>query len=169
SRTRKAEGGRGFFVATQQYFFEDFQSGQRFRGRAHTLDETGFRLFAQITGDPHPLHYDAEYARSTRFGAPIAHGLLLTAITALGAGPLSAHVEESMIAFLEQGARFLRPVLMGDTVTPELEVAETRLTQHGTNGIVKFAARLTNQHGDMVLEGFHIYLIKRRPALETRD
>src|SRR5262245_53042992 len=128
---RKAEGGwtiKGFFVAADQYFFEDFQSGQRFRGSVQTLDETSFRLFAHMTGDAHPLHYDTEYARSTRFGAPIAHGLLLMAMTALGAGPLSVHVEATMVAFLEQGACFLKPVLMGDTVTPELEVAETRLT-----------------------------------------
>jgi len=156
-------------VVAEQYFFEDFRSGQRFRGRVHTLDEISFRLFAQMTGDAHPLHYDAEYARSTRFGAPIAHGLLLMAMTALGAGSLSAHVNDSMVAFLEQGARFLKPVLMGDRVTPELEVAETTLTQHGTNGIVKFAARLTNEHGETVLEGFHTYLIKRRQASNPRD
>ena len=51
----------------EQYFFEDVRPGQRFPGTPHTLDEAAFRLFAQMTGDAHPLHYDAEYARATRF------------------------------------------------------------------------------------------------------
>lgn len=149
-------------MAAEQYFYEDFRPGQRFPGTPHTLDEDAFRLFAQMTGDAHPLHYDADYAKTTRFGAPLAHGLLLMGMTALGAGSLSPHVEDSMIAFLEQGGRFLKPVLLGDTVTPELEVAETRPSKSGPSGIVKLTARLTNQRGETVLEGFHTYLVKRR-------
>lgn len=148
-------------MAVKQYFFEDFWTGQRFPGTPHALDEATFRLFAQMTGDAHPLHYDPEYAKTTQFGAPLAHGLLLMGMTALGAGSLSPHVEDSMVAFLEQGGRFLKPVLLGDTVTPELEVAEMRPSKNGKNGIVKFIARLTNQRGETVVEGFHTYLIKR--------
>ena len=154
----------GSTLAVEQYFFEDFHPGQRFPGTPHVLDEAAFRLFAKMTGDAHPLHYDAAYAKMTRFGAPIAHGLHLMGITALGAGSLCAHVEDSMIAFLEQSGRFVKPVLLGDTATPELEVAETRLSKGGTNGIVKFAVRLTNQRGETVLEGFHTYLMKCRTA-----
>jgi acyl dehydratase len=50
----------GESLAAEQYFFEDFRPGQRFPGRPHTLDEAAFRMFAQMTGDAHPLHYDAE-------------------------------------------------------------------------------------------------------------
>jgi len=146
-----------------QYWFEDFTPGRRFPGTAHTLDDTAFKLFAQMTGDAHPLHYDAEYAKKTPFGKPLAHGLLLMSMTALGASPLSPHVEASMVAFLEQGGKFLKPALKGDTVTPVLEVEEARLASNPANGIVRFAARLTNQRGEVVLAGFHTYLIKRRP------
>jgi acyl dehydratase len=149
-------------VDAEQYFFEDFHPGQRFPGSPHLLDADAFGLFAKLTGDAHPLHYDPEYARNTRFGAPLAHGLLLMATTALGAGTLSRHLESSMVALLEQGARFLKPVLLGDAVTPELEVAETRPTKDGATGIVMLKARLVNQRGELVLEGFHIYLVKRR-------
>lgn len=40
------------------------------------LDPTDVRLFAAASGDVNPLHVSAEYARSTPFGAPIAHGML---------------------------------------------------------------------------------------------
>jgi len=151
-------------MAVAQYWYEDFTPGRRFPGTAHVLDDTAFRLFAQMNWDAHPLHYDAEYAKNTQFGKPLAHGLLLMSMTALGASPLSAHVEQSMVAFLEQGGKFLKPALGGDTVTPTLEVAEARPASNPANGIVRFAAHLTNQRGESVLAGFHTYLIKRRPA-----
>jgi hypothetical protein len=45
------------------------------------------------------------------------------AMSALGASPLAQRLETSMIAFLEQGCRFRKPVLLGDTVHAEFEVA----------------------------------------------
>jgi 3-hydroxybutyryl-CoA dehydratase len=151
-------------VAISQYWFEDLTPGRRFPGTAHKLDDATFKLFAQMTGDAHPLHYDADYAMKTPFGKPLAHGLLLMSMTALGASPLSSHVEDSMVAFLEQGGKFLKPVLVGDTVTPVLEVEAARVASNPANGIVRFAAHLTNQRDERVLAGFHTYLIKRRPA-----
>ena len=69
-----------------------------------------------------------------------------------------------MVAFLEQGGKFLKPVLLGDTVTPLMEVEQARPTRNPAKGIVKFAVRLVNQRGELVLAGFHTYLIKCRPA-----
>ena len=146
----------------EQYFFEDFLPGRVFPGGAHAMDAQAFELFARMTGDAHPLHYDPEYAKKTAFGAPLAHGLLLMSMTALGATPLSGHVEASMVAFLEQGGKFLKPVLEGDTVNARMEVEQVRPTRGGANGVVRFAVRLTNQRGEIVLAGFHTYLIKRR-------
>ena len=150
-------------MAAAQYWFEDFTPGRQFTGTGHALDESAFAQFAQMTGDAHPLHYDTEYARKTPFGKPLAHGLLLMSMTALGATPLSNNVEASMVAFLEQGGKFLKPVLVGDSVTPVMEVEEARPTSNPANGIVRFAVRLMNQRGEVVLAGFHTYLLKRRP------
>jgi acyl dehydratase len=150
-------------MAVEQYWFEDFTKGRQFPGAIHVLDAGAFRQFAEMTGDAHPLHYDAEYAKKTPFGKPLAHGLLLMSMTALGATPLSEHVESSMVAFLEQGGKFVKPVLEGDTVTPVLEVEDAKPTSNPANGIVRFAARLVNQRGEVVVNGFHTYLIKRRP------
>lgn len=147
-----------------QLYFEDFAPGQVYPGQSRKLDEEAFRLFAQVTGDAHPIHYDREYAMKTRFGERLAHGLLVMAVTALGATPLSPRLEESMIAFLEQGARFLGPVLIDDTVRTELEVESVRETKSPTQGIVRFAVRAFNAKGEQVLAGHHTYLLKRRTA-----
>jgi acyl dehydratase len=115
-----------------------------------------------MTGDAHPLHYDPEYARNTRFGAPLAHGLLLVGMTALGATPFSHRLEASMVAFVEQHAKFLAPVLSGDTLSTAFEVEDVRPTRSGRQGFVRFAVRVTNDKGALVLLGHHTYLVKAR-------
>ena len=144
---------------TQRYL-EDFRVGERFASHPRTVTEVHFALFAAITGDNHPLHYDATYAAKTIFGRPVAHGLLVASLTALGASELSYQMGDSVIAFLEQQSRFLRPVMVGDTLYPTFEVAE--VIPKGERGILRLHTRITNQRGEVVLEGSHTYLMKRR-------
>lgn len=147
-----------------QLYFEDFELGQCYSGQTRTLDEAAFDLFARLTGDSHPIHYDRDYARKTRFGERVCHGLLLTAVTALGATPLSARLTESMVAFVEQDGKFEKPVLIGDTVSTEFKVEEVRATRSGGQGFVRFAVRVTNEGGDCVLSAHQTYLFKARPT-----
>ena len=141
-------------------YLEDFQVGDTFQIPAKTLTDAHFVCFAGLTGDQHPIHYDDEYAKTTRFGKRVAHGLLLTALTAVGASTLSSMLEGSMIAFVEQSARFLKPVFIGDTITPELEVSE--VVPKTNVGLLRLTTRVKNQRGETVLEGMHAYLIKKR-------
>src|SRR2546427_12896205 len=104
-----------------QLFFEDFTIGDRWQSPSRTVNDAHFAFFAGMTGDNHPIHYDEEYAKTTRFGGRLAHGLLLMGMTAVGASPLAHRLHESMIAFLEQGCRVVKPVLLGDTLYPEHE------------------------------------------------
>jgi acyl dehydratase len=124
-------------------YFEDFAVGQVFPGQERRLDAAAFRTFAALTGDAHPIHYDADYARRTRFGAPVAHGLL--------------------VAFLEQGMRFIAPVLEGDAIRTEFEVAHTKPARDGGRGVVRFTVRVNSTSGPLVAEGFHTYLLACRP------
>src|SRR6266851_3669371 len=125
--------------ATTKYF-EDFQLGEKFHIPAKTMTDAHFLFFAGMTGDNHPIHYDDEYAKNTRFGKRVAHGLLVTAMTAVGASPLSLLLEGSIVAFVEQSSRFLKPVLIGDTITPELEVAE--LVPKTDTGLLRITTRV---------------------------
>lgn len=144
-----------------QLFFEDFAPGQVYPGQLRRLDATAFRRFAELTGDAHPIHYDPDYASRTRFGKPVAHGLLLAAMGALGATPLSSQLEAALVAFVEQDARYLKPVLVGDAVCSELEVESVSLTRSGRQGLVRFIVRL--YCGDEVaMLGHHTYLLRTR-------
>src|SRR5689334_1779447 len=64
---------------------DSLAEGETFEGPSKTLTDAHFLLFSGVTGDVHPSHYDVEYAKKTRFGKPLAHGLLLASMTALGA------------------------------------------------------------------------------------
>jgi 3-hydroxybutyryl-CoA dehydratase len=146
---------------TQRYF-EDFTVGDRFRSPSRTLTDAHFLFFAGMTGDAHPIHYDDEYAKNTRYGRRLAHGLLLTALTAVGASTLSPLIEESVVAFVETTTRFRAPAFIGDTIYPEHEVAE--LERKRSAGLLTLRVALKNQRGETVLEGEHKYLIAYRPA-----
>jgi len=81
---------------------------------AKTITDADIVLFAGVSGDTYPLHLDAEYAKGTRFGARIAHGMLsaslLSTVNALLLGqPGGIYVEQSL--------RFLRPVFIGEAAS----------------------------------------------------
>jgi len=145
-----------------QRWFEDFQVGDRFGSPGKTLTDAHFMFFAGMTGDVHPIHYDDEYARKTRFGRRLAHGLLLTSLTAVGASTLAPIIEHSIVAFVEQTTRFRVPVFIGDTLKPDHEVIA--LERKRSAGLLTLRVTLTNQRGETVLEGEHRYLIAYRPG-----
>ncbi|MEK7715382.1 MAG: MaoC/PaaZ C-terminal domain-containing protein [candidate division NC10 bacterium] len=143
-------------------YFEDFTIGDRFKSPGRTLTDAHFLFFAGLTGDDHPLHYDDEYAKKTRFGKRLAHGLLLTSLTVVGASTLSPLIEDSIVAFVEQTTRFRAPAFIGDTLYPEHEVVG--LERKRSAGLLTLRVALKNQRGETVLEGEHKYLIAYRPA-----
>ena len=86
-----------------------------------TITETDVVHFADASGDCNPIHLDEDYARRTRFGHRIAHGLL-------SAGLISAALGTELpglgTIFVELHIRFVKPVFLGDTVTANLMVSE---------------------------------------------
>ena len=136
--------------------------GDRFESPGKTLTDAHFLFFAGLTGDAHPLHYDDEYVKATRFGRRLTHGLLLTSLTAVGASTLSPLIEDSIVAFLEQTTRFLGPTFIGDTVKPRHEIVA--LERKRSAGLLTLRVTLTNQRGETILEGRHKYLVAYRPS-----
>jgi acyl dehydratase len=149
-------------VSTDQRWFDDFTIGDRFESPSKTLNDAHFMFFAGMTGDAHPIHYDDEYAKETRFGRRLAHGLLLTSMTAVGASTLAPIIEHSIVAFVEQTTTFRAPAFVGDTIKPRHEVIE--LERKRSAGLLTLRVTLTNQRGETILDGRHKYLIAYRPS-----
>src|SRR6516162_11278302 len=144
-----------------QRYLDDFTIGEVFKSSPHTLTEKHFAAFAEMTGDVHPLHYNLDYARTHGWDAPLAHGLLLFGLCALGAAPISRELTDSMVAMLGNEARYKCPAFIGDTVTPQFTVVGIE-PKGNERGILRLAIALHNQSDELVLEGAHILMLKRR-------
>lgn len=144
----------------KQYYFDDFTIGEEFPIPSRTMTDALFAAFQLASADNHPSHYDVEYCR--RHGMPGlgAHGFQILIQSAAGAGWFPHYVEDSMKGFIEQSSRFLKPVYVGDTLYPRLQVS--RLDGGRTTGVVTLASTIRNQRGELVMEGEQRYLIKRR-------
>jgi acyl dehydratase len=89
--------------------------------RTFTADDV--EVFARLSGDRNPLHFDAAFAAATRVGRLVVQGGLTTGLfNALVAmelpGPGSV--------FLHQEWDYPAPVFVGDTVTAQATVIEAR-------------------------------------------
>ena len=138
-----------------------FQVGDRASFRK-TISEADVVLFAGVSGDTNPLHLDAEYARKTRFGARIAHGILTAGLISTVIG---TRLPGTGAVYLAQSLQFLKPVYLGDTVTATAVVREVRDRDDGSQ-VLTLETVCVNQRGERVLEGEAKVLY--RPVEERR-
>lgn len=119
-----------------------------------TIAETDIRMFAALTGDQNPLHLDEAFAGRSRFGRPIAHGILVAGVISAALGMV---LPGPGAIYLSQTLNFLRPVYPGDTVTAAVEVVAYREDK----GIVTLRTTCANQAGDPVVDGEAVLLVGR--------
>lgn len=109
------------------------------------FDRKSVELFAELTGDYNPVHFDDAYAANTIFGKPIVHGpLVITLVTTLFAHELPGPGS----IYLSHDVRYIRPVYHGDEITAVLEV-----THINDKGHVFISTKCINQNKEIVIEG----------------
>jgi 3-hydroxybutyryl-CoA dehydratase len=125
--------------------FEAFTTGDR-ATFAKTITEADILLFAAVSGDNYPLHVDAEYAKTTRFGRRAAHGMLTASLLSTVVGLL---LQKPGGIYVQQTIHFKAPVFIGDTLTASAEVTELIPERRR----MRIRATVSNQRGETVLEG----------------
>ena len=114
--------------------------------REMKVSEEMVQMYAEITGDRNPLHFDSEFAGRTRFERLIVQGGITT-------GLLNALVAMDMpgagTVLMSQSWSFPRPVYIGDTIRAEAVVRSV----HETKPIADIDFVIKNQDGEEVLEG----------------
>ena len=90
---------------------------------SRTITEADIIAYAGFSGDFNPLHVDEEYARTTRFGSRIAHGLLTAGLIS---NVLGMKLPGPGAIYLSQTLKFTAPVRIGDTITATAEVTAYR-------------------------------------------
>ena len=69
-----------------------------------------------------------------------------------------------MVAMLGNDVRYKQPAFLGDTVTPQFTVLAVEPKGEG-RGVLRLAISLRNQRDELILEGTHILMLKRRTEL----
>jgi acyl dehydratase len=145
-------------------YFDQYQPGQRIITAGRTITEADIVNFAGLSGDYNQMHVDAVYSAQSAFGQRVAHGLLITSI-ASGLAVQTGVMEGTVLAFREISEwKFIKPVLIGDTVHAELEVVETKDLRRIGGGAVTIEVSVINQRQETVMKGTWVVLIANRPA-----
>jgi 3-hydroxybutyryl-CoA dehydratase len=129
-----------------------FRIGQR-ATFTKTVTESDVTTFAGLIGDFNPIHVDAEYARKSRFGQRVAHGMFT-------GGLISAVLGNKLpgpgAIYLSQQIEFLAPVFIGDTITARVEVSAWRPEKR----IITLKTDAYNQAEEQVVTGKAVLLVE---------
>lgn len=134
-------------------YYEDLVPGRVFTSAPRTLTEADLLQFAQVSGDRHPIHTDAEYAKKTPFGQRILHGPFGIAM-AIGLFGEVGDFRDTAIALLDiRDWQFRAPMFIGDRIHLEMTISARRRTRDGRRGIVDRLMKLIRADGTVVQEG----------------
>ena len=114
------------------------------RSRRTTMRDV--EMFTAMTGDKNPIHYDVELATNSPFGGLIVQGGVTT-------GLMNAVVAEELpgpgTVFLETNWRFVKAVLVGETITASVKVEDVR----DDKPICKLETVVRNASGETCIVG----------------
>src|SRR5262249_40298003 len=148
-------------------YFEDVEVGQEWDSVGRTVTEADIVNFAGVSGDFNPIHIDHEFAKSTPFHRPIAHGLLvLSMVSGLA---VQTPLMRTLAFMTIREWSFRGPVFPGDTVRVRTRVLEKQGRARGRRGIITWHRQVFNQQGKVVQEGTTVTLVEGRGAGEATE
>jgi len=141
-------------------YFDDVEVGQQWESMGRTVTQADIVNFAGLSGDFNPIHMDHEFAKTTPFRQPIAHGLL---IFALGSGLGLFCPPMRTLAFLSvRDWQFKGPIYIGDTIRLRSTVLEKEARAKGRRGMITWQRQIINQENKVVQEGITVTLVEGR-------
>ncbi len=142
--------------------FEDLKVGDVFRAPGRTLTEALTSAFQAVSLDNNPRHYNDVYAKSIGLKAALIQPIQVLSFAVPGATLFSDYVEDVLEAFTGLSCEFLVDSFVGDTLYPELKIAE--LTPKDGKGYLVMGITVTNQRGEVVLSGRENYRLRLSPS-----
>jgi len=143
-------------------YFDDVEVGQEWESLGRTVTESDIVNFAGLSGDFNPIHIDHEFAKTTPFRRPVAHGLLVWSMGS-GLGLFAPPMRTLAIMSIREW-NFDGPVFIGDTVRVRSKVIEKETRARGRRGVITWAREIHNQDGKVVQHGVTLTLVEGRGA-----
>jgi acyl dehydratase len=148
-------------------YFDDVEVGQEWESSGRTITEADVVNFAGVSGDFNPIHMDHEFAKTTPFRRPIAHGLLILTI---GSGLGVNCPAMRTVAFVQvREWNFREPVFIGDTIHLKSKLLEKNVRGRGRRGELIWYRSIFNQDGKIVQDGVLVTLCEGRVGRRTAD
>ena len=119
-----------------------------------TIEQADVDAFAAVSGDHNPIHVDEAFAKTTRFGRRIAHGMLTASLIS---SVLANKLPGEGSVYLGQTLKFIAPVFPGDEITARVSVKEIREDKP----IVTLETICVNQRGETVIRGEATVLVAK--------
>lgn len=148
--------------ADRSLYYDDLNVGDTYLSQSRTITEADVMLFAGLTGDYVQLHTSRQYSEQSRYGQPIAHGMLTLSIS-YGLNSLTGLFENSVVASLEQNhIKDVAPVFFGDTIHNVTTITDKRITSKPQFAIVNRHTDVLNQRDEIVLSYDSVVMIKTK-------
>jgi len=141
-------------------YYDDVEVGQHWESLGRTITEADIVNFAGMSGDFNPIHIDHEFAATTPFRRPIAHGLLVFSVGS-GLGLFAPPMRTLAILEVREW-RFHEPVYIGDTLRVRSEVLHKEPRGRGRRGVVTWKRQIFKQDKKLAQEGITLTLVEGR-------
>lgn len=147
-------------------YFEDYNLEDKVKSKGRTVTESDINIYAGLTGDWHPLHSDAEFAKNSMFCERIAHGALVFSLVNGLAVQIPYSLPTYFIAFYGiDRMRLPNPTKIGDTLSVESSVIKLE-KKDGKYGIVTTLVEGINQNKEVVCSYHAMMAVQCRPIAQ---
>tara|TARA_B110001454_G_C12465353_1_gene328012 strand:- start:187 stop:609 length:423 start_codon:yes stop_codon:yes gene_type:complete len=109
--------------------------------------------FAQISGDFNPLHMDEQYAKKTKFGKRVCHGMLLGSFFSRLIG---MYLPGKNALYFSQNLNFIEPCFIGDVVIVKGKITD----KSEATKMIKIETTIKNDTGKILVEGIAQVLVR---------
>jgi len=146
-------------------YYDEFEVGASYKHwPGKTITEYDHHLFSLVTMVRHPLHLDANYAKTaTRYGQPLVIGSYIFSLL-LGL----SEADVAGLAITHKGFEKIdhfAPMMHGDTLYGESEViAKSPIADRPERGLVEVETRGRNQHGALIMSFRRKLVVPTAPA-----
>ena len=128
-----------------EYSFDEIEIGLEHHFEIN-IDEKLQEDFAKISGDFNPLHMDEQFAKKSKFGRRICHGMLLSSFFSRLVG---MYLPGKNALYFSQNLNFIEPCFIGDKIIVKGEVID----KSEATRMIKIKTTIKNREGRVLIEG----------------